>query len=84
MSSFNTNLLTMALRNLVGHPRRTLLTAGAISVGLASLIFLWGFNEGLHRNMLGNFQKAIIGTLQIHREGFFQQPNLSLAIPNAD
>ncbi|MES9832293.1 MAG: FtsX-like permease family protein [Candidatus Thiodiazotropha sp. DIVDIV] len=84
ISFFNTNLLTLALRNLAGHPRRTLLTAGAIAVGLASLIFLWGFNEGLHRNMLGNFQKAIIGTLQIHHEGFFKHPDLSLAIPDID
>ncbi|MET0028708.1 MAG: FtsX-like permease family protein [Candidatus Thiodiazotropha sp.] len=61
--------------------RRTILTVGAIAVGLASLIFLWGFNEGLHRNMLGNFQNAIIGSLQIHHEGFFQHPDLSLTIP---
>ncbi|MGD8914461.1 MAG: ABC transporter permease [Candidatus Thiodiazotropha sp.] len=75
-------ILTVALRNLLAHPRRTLLTIGAIAVGLASLIFLWGFNEGLHRNMLGNFQKAIIGSIQIHRDGFFQHPELSKAITN--
>jgi ABC-type lipoprotein release transport system permease subunit len=75
-------ILTVALRNLLAHPRRTFLTIGAIAVGLASLIFLWGFNEGLHRNMLGNFQKAIIGSIQIHRDGFFQHPELSKAITN--
>jgi ABC-type lipoprotein release transport system permease subunit len=75
-------ILTVALRNLLAHRRRTLLTVGAIAVGLASLIFLWGFNEGLHRNMLGNFQKAIIGSIQIHHDGFFQHPELSRAITN--
>jgi ABC-type lipoprotein release transport system permease subunit len=75
-------ILAVALRNLLAHRRRTLLTIGAISVGLASLIFLWGFNEGLHRNMLGNFQKAIVGSIQIHAKGFFQQPDLSKAIPD--
>jgi len=74
---FNRIILAVALRNLLGHLPRTLLTVGAIAVGLASLIFLWSFNEGLHQNMLGNFQKAIIGSLQIHHEGFFQHPELS-------
>ena len=83
-SLLNATLLTVALRNLVGHLGRTLLTVGAIAVGLASLIFLWGFNEGLHRNMLGNFQNAIIGAVQIHRQGFFRRPELSLTIPNSD
>jgi ABC-type lipoprotein release transport system permease subunit len=32
--------------------------------------------------MLGNFQKAIIGSIQIHRDGFFQHPELSKAISN--
>jgi ABC-type lipoprotein release transport system permease subunit len=75
-------ILTVALRNLLAHARRTLLTIGAIAAGLASLIFLWGFNEGLHRNMLGNFQKAIVGSIQIHHDGFFQRPELSKAITN--
>ncbi|MBT3025783.1 MAG: ABC transporter permease [Candidatus Thiodiazotropha sp. (ex Ctena orbiculata)] len=75
-------ILTVALRNLLAHRRRTFLTIGAIAVGLASLIFLWGFNEGLHRNMLGNFQDAIIGSIQIHHQGFFQHPELSKAIAN--
>ncbi|MEW8508178.1 MAG: FtsX-like permease family protein [Candidatus Thiodiazotropha sp.] len=75
-------ILTVAFRNLLTHRRRTFLTIGAIGVGLASLIFLWGFNEGLHRNMLGNFQEAIIGSIQIHHQGFFQHPELSKAIAN--
>jgi putative ABC transport system permease protein len=74
---FNRIILAVALRSLFGHLPRTLLTVGAIAVGLASLIFLWSFNEGLHQNMLGNFQKAIIGAVQIHHEGFFQHPELS-------
>jgi ABC-type lipoprotein release transport system permease subunit len=78
----NIMLLNIVIQNLLGHLRRTLLTVGAIALGLASLIFLWGFNEGLHQNMLGNFQNAIIGTLQIHHEGFFQHPDLALSIQN--
>ena len=81
-SSINRITLAVALRNLLGHLPRTLLTVGAIAVGLASLIFLWSFNEGLHRNMLGNFQQAIIGSIQIHHQGYFLQPELSEYIRN--
>jgi ABC-type lipoprotein release transport system permease subunit len=73
-------ILRLAWRNLVGHLRRTLLTIGAIALGLAALIFLWAFNDGLHRNMLANFQDAIIGSIQIHHRGFFAQPELSSRI----
>ncbi len=83
-SQLNITLLNVVFLNLLGHMRRTILTVGAIAVGLASLIFLWGFNEGLHRNMLGNFQNAIIGALQIHHQGFFKHPDLSLAIPHPE
>ncbi|MET0067590.1 MAG: ABC transporter permease [Candidatus Thiodiazotropha sp.] len=83
-SQLNVTLLNVVFLNLLGNLRRTVLTVGAIAVGLASLIFLWGFNEGLHRNMLGNFQNAIIGALQIHREGFFQHPDLALSIPHPE
>jgi ABC-type lipoprotein release transport system permease subunit len=79
---FNQVVLAVALRNLLGHLPRTLLTVGAIAVGVASLIFLWSFNDGLHRNMLGNFQRAIIGSLQIHHQGFFKHPELSSHIRN--
>lgn len=34
--------------------------------------------------MLGNFQKAIIGSIQIHHQGFFQRPELSRTIADPD
>lgn len=71
-------LFTLATRNLLGHLRRTVLTVLALAVGLAALILLWGFNDGLHGNMTRNFQDAIVGSLQIHREGFFRRPDLAL------
>ncbi|RDH83391.1 MAG: ABC transporter permease [endosymbiont of Escarpia spicata] len=61
-----------------------MLTVGAIAVGLSALIFLWSFNDGLHRNMLQNFQDAIIGSIQIHHEGFFERPELSRHLRNPD
>ncbi|EGW52988.1 ABC transporter permease [Candidatus Endoriftia persephonae] len=83
-SSANRLILAVALRSLSDNLRRTLLTVGAIATGLASLIFLWGFNDGLHHNMLKNFQESIIGSLQIHRQGFFENPKLSLHLRHPD
>lgn len=78
----NSILPVMAWRSLTRHLRRSLLTISAIALGLAALIFLWGFNDGLHANMVSNFQGTIIGSLQIHRKGFFTRPKLSLQISN--
>lgn len=74
----------LAFRNLTGNMRRTGLTVAAIAAGLGALIFLWAFNDGLHRNMLGNFQDSIIGSLQIHRSGFFENPELVRHIQDQD
>ena len=41
----NPALLGMVWRNLIGNLRRTLLTVAAIAIGLAALIFLWGFQR---------------------------------------
>ncbi len=70
-------LCRLALANLLGDPWRTGLTISAIAAGLAALIFLWAFNDGLHSNMLDNFQDTLVGSLQIHRRGFFDNPDLS-------
>ena len=68
--------LALAARNLARRPARTALTVGGLATGLTALVLLWGFNSGLHRNMQGNLQDAIIGSLQIHHAGFFAQPTL--------
>ena len=77
-------LFNLAARNLLGHLRRTLLTVLALAVGLAALILLWGFNDGLHGNMTRNFQDAIVGSLQIHRDGFFRRPELALHLEHPE
>jgi ABC-type lipoprotein release transport system permease subunit len=70
-------LLAIAWRNLRRNAQRTGLTLSAIAVGLAALIGLWSFSEGLQRNMVRNFQDTIVGSLQVHRRGFFQRPELT-------
>lgn len=70
-------LFAVAWRNLALNLGRTFLTVTAIAMGLAALVFLWGFSEGLQRNMLRNFQDTIVGSVQVHRLDFFRHPELA-------
>jgi len=74
-------MFALAWRNVVRHARRSLLTILAVALGLAALIFLWGFNDGVHNAMMRNLQQVIVGSLQIHRQGFFRHPRLSDTLP---
>jgi len=75
-------LLAMAWRNIVRNPRRSLITVAAMAIGLASLLFLWGFNDGVHNNMMRNLQQVIVGSVQIHARDFFRHPKLTRDIRN--
>ncbi|RMH60300.1 MAG: ABC transporter permease [Zetaproteobacteria bacterium] len=75
-------MLALAWRNVLRHARRSALTMLAVALGLCALIFLWGFNDGVHNAMMRNLQEVIVGSLQIHRQGFFHHPRLSDELPN--
>jgi ABC-type lipoprotein release transport system permease subunit len=70
-------MLSMAWRNIIRNIRRSMITMAAITIGLASLLFLWSFNDGIHNNMTRNMQDSIIGSIQIHQQGYFRSPRLS-------
>jgi len=70
-------LIALAWRNIIRNFRRSLITIVAIAIGLAALLFLWGFNDGVHNNMMRNLQQVIVGSLQIHQDGFFKRPKLT-------
>jgi len=75
-------LLSLAVRNIIRNTRRSLLTVAGIAVGLAALLFLWGFNDGVHNSMTRNLQETIVGSIQIHARGFFRRPGLERDIPD--
>ena len=77
-------VLSIAWRNVVRNRRRSLITAAAIAIGLAALLFLWGFNDGVHNNMMRNYQAMFVGSLQVHKAGFFQYPKLATHIRDPD
>ncbi|MDQ6970174.1 MAG: ABC transporter permease [Mariprofundus sp.] len=74
------NMFLLAWRNVVRNARRSLITIAAVALGLASLIFLWGFNDGVHNSMMRNLQQVIVGSVQIHANGYFHHPKLTKTI----
>jgi ABC-type lipoprotein release transport system permease subunit len=75
-------MLSLAWRNIIRNARRSLITVSAVALGLTSLIFLWGFNDGVHNTMMRNLQQVIVGSLQIHADGFFHHPRLVKPVPD--
>lgn len=78
------SVLALAWRNVARNRRRSALTATAIAIGLAALLFLWGFNDGAHNTMMRNYQAMFVGSLQIHQKGFFKRPNLATHIRDGE
>lgn len=72
--------IKLGSRNLWLHPARTLLTMGALVVGLAALTFLSAMNDGWLQNMKENFVMTETGHIQIHAKGFQDSQQISDAI----
>jgi putative ABC transport system permease protein len=69
------NLLRMAWRNVFRHRRRTLITFGAISVGLAYMILMDSFMGGFELYSMRNFVDMESGHLKVHAEGYRNDDN---------
>lgn len=72
--------IKIAWRNIWRNIRRTLITLGAISVGLAALIFFKGMMDGFHQQMIENSIKLHTGHIQIHRLGYQDEQLVELAM----
>lgn len=72
-------LLHLANRNLWRNKRRSLITLGAITLGLASLIFIWGFIDGMNEQTIDNSTSYLTGHIKIHKSGFHNDKALHLA-----
>lgn len=69
-------LLHLAARNVLRNVRRSLITLASISLSLASLIFIWGFIDGINEQMIDNSTRYISGHIQIHQQGFHKDKAL--------
>lgn len=63
-------LLRLAYLNVRRNPRRTIISVTAVSVGLASLIFLWAFIDGYQEQQRENAIQLFFGHTQIVPKGF--------------
>ena len=68
-------LLGMAWRNVFRHRRRTLITFGAISVGLAYMILMDSFMGGFELYAMRNFVDMEAGHLKVHAAGYRSNDN---------
>ncbi len=75
-------LLKLAFLNIGRNPRRSLITVLAVGVGLAALIFLWGFSDGTNEQMRENVIQILTGHVQIHAQGFEKKLSVDKTLPN--
>ncbi len=68
--------IKLGSRNLWLHPARTLLTMGALVIGIAALTFLAAMNDGWLQNMKENFVLTETGHIQIHAQGFHESQQI--------
>ncbi|GMR21108.1 MAG: hypothetical protein BMS9Abin36_1707 [Gammaproteobacteria bacterium] len=72
-------LLKLAYRNVWRNKRRSLITLSAITVGLAALIFVWGFIDGMNEQTIENSTSYLTGHIKIHKAGFHDEKTLHMS-----
>src|ERR1041384_8635327 len=68
----NSAMWKLALRNIARHRGRTLLTGGAIALGVASLIVSGGFIEDFFIQLREATIHSQYGHLQVYRRGYYE------------
>ena len=62
--------LKLSARNLMRYQRRTLLTAGLITLGVVALLIFVSAAGAFKQTMVGEITDSMLGHLQIHRKGY--------------
>lgn len=62
--------LRLSARNLLRYQRRTLLTAGLITLGVVALLVFVAAAGSFRNVMVGSITDSMLGHLQIHRKGY--------------
>jgi ABC-type lipoprotein release transport system permease subunit len=77
-------VLRLAWRNLWRNARRTLLTVGAIGLGLAVLIWMVSLIEGMMEMMVEQVARSSIGHIQVAHPEYNTRKHVHLVVPEAD
>jgi ABC-type lipoprotein release transport system permease subunit len=73
-----------AWRNIFRNTRRTIITATAISIGIAGLIVTDAFMKGMMDNLIRNGTTSFIGDAQIHSRAYKNNPETEHTLPEYD
>ena len=65
-----TNILKIAVRNLLRYKRRTLLTSLLITLGVVMVILFSGLSGSFKQMMIGLITDATLAQMQIHKKGY--------------
>lgn len=76
--------LRLAARNLWRNPRRSLITVAAVATGVAGLVFLWGYVDGMNQQMIDNITRYQSGHVQVHLRGYHDDPSPELAFAETE
>ena len=83
IDSFKT-MLPLAWRNIWRNPRRTAITLIVVSVGLWSILFFNSFMLGWTQGSKDTTLKLLLGSGQIHAEGYLDDPSIDRLMPPPD
>jgi ABC-type lipoprotein release transport system permease subunit len=72
------SIIRLALRNLIRNRRQSALTVAIVALGTWAIIVMWGFTEGTTDTMIRAQVSMDTGSVQIHRDGYLEDPNLDL------
>jgi ABC-type lipoprotein release transport system permease subunit len=73
-------LVRLAWRNIFRNKRRTALSALAVGIGMASMIFVLAIYDGMLQGMIRTATATFLGEGQIHAEGFRDTMEVELTI----
>jgi putative ABC transport system permease protein len=63
-------IMRLALKNLLRHTRRSLLTGLLIAIGVVAVIVFLGLSGSFKRAIVGQLTDSVLGHLEVHRKGY--------------
>jgi ABC-type lipoprotein release transport system permease subunit len=74
-------LVRVAWRNLWRHARRSLITAGAMAMGVALCMFMLAYSDGIYRQMFDVLVSRKLGHVQVHHPDYPKKKAVHQILP---